>query len=116
MTAAPAAKLDTLKMTQQFLAAEYDEFCMAAGGWLCDVLVETNVDSMWYKNDVRCELTDTDSFALYGQFTINAGSGYHCGGIRLAEPLPNMDTRFPYVLRLLDEHPRVRITVVHAWP
>lgn len=102
----------TLHLTQFVVRAEYDTFYLPPTGHLCDVLVETNLAGPWYKNDVRCEITDCDQIGLFADFTIPSGSGYHCGGVRFKEPVPNVNSATPYVLRFLDEHPDVRVSLV----
>jgi len=81
--------------------AHLTAYQMLPGGFLSAVLVRRFGPS----DDVKFEVTDYDGLALYAEFTLS--HMLMCGGVMLKEPVPNLNARFRYVLRALDDAPEL---------
>jgi len=87
--------------------AHMTAYQMLPGGFLSAVLVRR----LGISDDVRFEVTDYDGHALYAEFTLSCV--LTCGGVMLKEPVPNLDMRFRYLLRALDDAPELEIISVN---
>lgn len=88
-------------------AADGARVDLPPGGWLQGVLVRP----LDRHSGIRCELTDSNLVGLWGQFTVPSYMTQH--GMMLDEPVPNMNSSCPYVLRILGPHPAVEITIIN---
>jgi hypothetical protein len=82
-------------------------YVIPVGGWLSAIMVK----KLGSADDLLFELTDENYMALYADFTVEAIMS--CGGVMLDEPLPNVNTRFPYYLTLPGNCPDLEIITVN---
>ena len=108
--------LNRLNIRHEYLRPANESFIVIVPtGKLVAVLAEidwTKLDT-WKRDDIQCEITN--DYALFAEFTIPAATGYDQGGIRFQEPLPNINTRFPYTLAVKSPHPYLNITIIGEW-
>jgi hypothetical protein len=92
---------------------------LPVGGYLVAVSAEVDLHAGWpgyvdRENNIRAEITNWDEVALYGDFEIAHVYGFHKGGVLFPEPLPNVNSACPYVVKLSDNAPPLRIHAVHC--
>lgn len=104
--------------------AEYESYVLPPGGWLVAVTVQVDrqrPDFTWpegmNRNEpLHIEITDGAYTPLFGGFDIDCHTGFDQGGIAFEEPLPNLNTACPYVLRIEGAHPHLLVYTVNCWP
>lgn len=107
-----------LIVDELYVPANADSVCLPVCGWLAGISATVRTFDDWVRprsdnpdldGIIRVEITDCNDSALYGRFTIPVGRGYHKGGVLLPEPIPDMNSAFPYFLRFRDRPPALHV-------
>lgn len=88
---------------------------LRVGGWLTAIMIEV---SEYTPEDLRFEVTDYNDVALFADLTVHSASGFHKGG-KWFDPIPNVNTRSAYILKIPEDAPKLIITTVNRcldWP
>lgn len=117
----PAPARDTPDYNQVLLTSfhwsgEYESFRLPPGGWLIAITIQPGIDMPKPEPDAlyRAEYEVTDEDALYG--TIRWQLPLSSCGIMFPQPIVNMNSRSPYLIKRLSPKvsPAVKISVLHA--
>jgi hypothetical protein len=113
----PARLLGTRVITGWELAAGSETLLrLAPGGWLAGLVMEVSGDEAMYAV-VSYQLTDANGVALYGEAeTASPYSGLdqRIQAIILPEPVPNMNSAYPYILYVTTDR-ACTLTVTRIW-
>lgn len=114
-----ALAVDTLQVP-----ANCDRLYLYAGGYLVGVSATVKTLDGWNRprsknasldGSVRVEIVNYDDTAVVGRFIIPIGWGFHKGGVMLPEPVINLNTACPYILKFLDKPPALIVHQIACW-